>query len=42
MEDPTTLAQDAIIQNLDPAEKARLDKVRNIGIAVRLDLSDAE
>jgi hypothetical protein len=33
-EDPSTLAQETIIQNLDPVEAARLDKVRNIGIAV--------
>ena len=29
------LSQEAIIENLDPAEAARLSKVRNIGIAVR-------
>jgi len=29
-----SLAQDTIIENLDPAEAARLSKVRNIGIAV--------
>ena len=31
---PETLSQAAIIDNLDPVEAARLDKVRNIGIAV--------
>lgn len=31
---PETLSQEAIIENLDPVEAARLDKVRNIGIAV--------
>jgi len=31
---PDTLSQAAIIDNLDPVEAARLDKVRNIGIAV--------
>lgn len=37
MHDPTSLSQDAIVQNLDPAEAARLDKVRNIGIAAHID-----
>ncbi|RJE16621.1 hypothetical protein PHISCL_11042, partial [Aspergillus sclerotialis] len=32
---PESLSQEAIIDNLDPAEAARLDRVRNIGIAVR-------
>lgn len=31
---PESLSQAAIIDNLDPIEAARLDKVRNIGIAV--------
>ena len=31
---PEALSQAAIIDNLDPVEAARLDKVRNIGIAV--------
>lgn len=31
---PETLSQEAIIDNLDPVEAARLSKVRNIGIAV--------
>lgn len=31
---PEALSQEAIIDNLDPSEAARLDKVRNIGIAV--------
>lgn len=31
---PETLSQEAIIENLDPVEAARLSKVRNIGIAV--------
>lgn len=35
--DPTSLSQDAIVQNLDPKEAARLDKVRNIGIAAHID-----
>jgi len=34
-EDPSQLSQDTIVQQLDPQEQARLDKVRNIGIAVR-------
>lgn len=33
-EDPSQLSQERIIQQLDPAEQARLAKVRNIGIAV--------
>ena len=33
---PEGLSQAAIIDNLDPVEAARLDKVRNIGIAVSL------
>jgi hypothetical protein len=32
--DPETLSQNAIIDNLNPEEAARLSKVRNIGIAV--------
>ncbi|KAI9703413.1 MAG: Elongation factor G, mitochondrial [Bogoriella megaspora] len=36
-EDPQTLAQETIIQNLDPKEAARLSKVRNIGIAAHID-----
>lgn len=35
MEQPASLAQETIVDNLDPKEAARLDKVRNIGIAVR-------
>ncbi|KAF2476424.1 elongation factor G, mitochondrial [Lindgomyces ingoldianus] len=35
--DPSTLAQDIIIDNLDPLEAARLSKVRNIGIAAHID-----
>jgi elongation factor G len=35
--DPTSLTQDAIVENLDPKEAARLDKVRNIGIAAHID-----
>lgn len=31
---PETLSQEAIIDNLDPVEAARLSKIRNIGIAV--------
>ncbi|KAI9930961.1 hypothetical protein ASPWEDRAFT_47715 [Aspergillus wentii DTO 134E9] len=34
---PETLSQDAIIDNLDPVEAARLSKVRNIGIAAHID-----
>ena len=32
--EPESLAQETIIQNLDPREATRLGKVRNIGIAV--------
>lgn len=35
--DPTALSQEAIVDNLDPAEAARLVKVRNIGIAAHID-----
>lgn len=35
--DPTSLSQEAIVENLDPKEAARLDKVRNIGIAAHID-----
>ncbi|KAL2006968.1 hypothetical protein VTN00DRAFT_8406 [Thermoascus crustaceus] len=35
--DPEGLSQEAIIDNLDPAEAARLSKVRNIGIAAHID-----
>ncbi|RJE23394.1 hypothetical protein PHISCL_04290 [Aspergillus sclerotialis] len=34
---PETLSQEAIIDNLDPAEAARLDRGRNIGIAAHID-----
>ncbi|KAJ5731266.1 Elongation factor G [Penicillium malachiteum] len=34
---PDGLSQAAIIDNLDPIEAARLDKVRNIGIAAHID-----
>lgn len=34
--DPSTLSQETIVENLDPVEAARLSKVRNIGIAVRI------
>lgn len=37
MHDPTSLSQEAIVENLDPKEAARLDKVRNIGIAAHID-----
>ncbi|OQO12878.1 Elongation factor G, mitochondrial [Cryoendolithus antarcticus] len=37
MHDPTSLSQDAIVENLDPKEAARLNKVRNIGIAAHID-----
>lgn len=33
--DPASLSQAAIIDSLDPVEAARLNKCRNIGIAVR-------
>jgi hypothetical protein len=33
--EPEELAQETIIENLDPQEAARLSTVRNIGIAVR-------
>lgn len=36
-EDPSTLSQQTIIHNLDPKEAARLDRVRNIGIAAHID-----
>jgi elongation factor G len=32
--EPENLAQETIIEKLDPREAARLSKVRNIGIAV--------
>ncbi|ORY19858.1 elongation factor G, mitochondrial [Clohesyomyces aquaticus] len=35
--DPTALAQETIIENLDPLEAARLSRVRNIGIAAHID-----
>ncbi|KAF2723809.1 translation elongation factor G [Polychaeton citri CBS 116435] len=35
--DPNALTQQAIVDNLDPVEFARLDKVRNIGIAAHID-----
>jgi len=35
--DPTSLSQKAIVDNLDPAEAARLSKIRNIGIAAHID-----
>ncbi|CAK3898725.1 Elongation factor G, mitochondrial [Lecanosticta acicola] len=35
--DPAALSQQAIVDNLDPKEAARLDKVRNIGIAAHID-----
>ncbi|KAL0262598.1 Elongation factor G, mitochondrial [Diplodia seriata] len=36
-QDPTALTQEAIVDNLDPAEWERLQKVRNIGIAAHID-----
>ncbi|KAF2200724.1 elongation factor G, mitochondrial [Delitschia confertaspora ATCC 74209] len=36
-EDPSTLTQSDIVDNLDPVEAARLSKVRNIGIAAHID-----
>jgi elongation factor G len=35
--DPAALTQDAIVENLNPLEAARLNKVRNIGIAAHID-----
>ncbi|KAF7505643.1 Elongation factor G, mitochondrial [Endocarpon pusillum] len=35
--EPESLAQETIIENLDPQEAARLSKVRNIGIAAHID-----
>ncbi|KAI9894873.1 MAG: Elongation factor G, mitochondrial [Vezdaea aestivalis] len=35
--EPETLAQEVIIDNLDPKEAARLSRVRNIGIAAHID-----
>ncbi|KAL1297873.1 hypothetical protein AAFC00_006395 [Neodothiora populina] len=37
MQQPSELSQQAIVDNLDPAEWARLDRVRNIGIAAHID-----
>lgn len=37
MHSPDSLTQDAIVENLDPKEAARLQKVRNIGIAAHID-----
>ena len=34
--EPEELAQETIIENLNPEEAARLSKVRNIGIAVSI------
>ncbi|WPG97282.1 Hypothetical protein R9X50_00005600 [Acrodontium crateriforme] len=36
-QDPSALSQIDIVENLDPKEAARLDKVRNIGIAAHID-----
>src|SRR4051812_47905653 len=36
-DDPSTLTQETIVENLNPAEWARLSKVRNIGIAAHID-----
>ncbi|KAK2752638.1 Elongation factor G, mitochondrial [Onygenales sp. PD_40] len=35
--DPSTLSQEAIIENMDPVEVERLSRVRNIGIAAHID-----
>ncbi|OCK83467.1 translation elongation factor G [Lepidopterella palustris CBS 459.81] len=35
--DPNALAQETIIENLDPVERGRLARVRNIGIAAHID-----
>lgn len=37
MQNPDALSQERIVENLDPKEAARLDKVRNIGIAAHID-----
>ncbi|KAF2088795.1 translation elongation factor G [Saccharata proteae CBS 121410] len=37
IQDPSQLSQQAIVDNLDPVELARLSKVRNIGIAAHID-----
>lgn len=37
LEQPSDLAQETIVQNMNPKEAARLDKVRNIGIAAHID-----
>lgn len=37
MQQPSELSQQAIVDNLDPAEWSRLDRVRNIGIAAHID-----
>ncbi|KAL2352942.1 elongation factor G, mitochondrial [Cryomyces antarcticus] len=37
VEEPSYLAQETIIDNLDPREAARLSRVRNIGIAAHID-----
>ncbi|KAF1350101.1 P-loop containing nucleoside triphosphate hydrolase protein [Delphinella strobiligena] len=37
MQQPSELSQQAIVDNLDPTEWARLDRVRNIGIAAHID-----
>ncbi|KAI4929711.1 Elongation factor G, mitochondrial [Alternaria infectoria] len=36
-EDPSTLTQEKIVENLDPVEWERLSRVRNIGIAAHID-----
>jgi len=36
-QDPSALTQEEIVENLDPAEWARLSRVRNIGIAAHID-----
>ena len=37
VEEPETLSQQAIVENLDPQEWKRLSKVRNLGIAAHID-----
>ncbi|KAI5240468.1 hypothetical protein E4T43_06079 [Aureobasidium subglaciale] len=37
MQDPSSLSQSDIVNNLNPKEAARLDKLRNIGIAAHID-----
>jgi hypothetical protein len=40
--DPSALTQEAIIDNLDSAERGRLSRLRNIGIAVGTPSGDVQ